>query len=336
MHKSPKKYFLIFSVLIFSFTLESFSQPQLWKRERHHLLFGLGSSGFMGDLGGADRIGSQGIRDFNFAAVRPAATVGYRYLLLENLALATTFSFAYVSGDDRHTNEIYRNNRNIHFRSPIIEVAPKLQYYFYNFQREGARHRRVTRAGTRRALDMSFYAFGGIAGFYFNPQGYFEAENYINWGRGTIPVSELPSDGWYNLQPLRTEGQGFFRTREKYSRISVAIPFGLGALLNVNRNISVGLELGFRKTFTDYIDDVSTTYVDPGLFHEIFDDPAMIALAEYFSNPTNGNLGDLVTSPGQQRGSPYGTDTYFFTLITLHYRLGQTGAIRSPRQFWGR
>lgn len=303
-------------LLVFWLSTEVIAQR--WTRERHHLTIGIGGSGFMGELGGADQVGSQGIRDFDFGAVRPAITAGYRYMLYRNLGVMGNLTFGYVYGDDQLTDEPFRNNRNIHFRSPIIELSGTAQYHFFRLEREGRRFRRVTWSRFLTDLEMSTYVFAGLGGFYFNPQGYFRAEDYT----GSIPADQLPSDGWYNLKPLRTEGQGYFATRDTYSRVSMAIPFGLGAILNINRDFAVGIEYGFRKTFTDYIDDVSTTYVDPAIFHEMFDhSPAKIALAEFFANPSNHDLPKNVTAPGQQRGNPYNTDAYMFAFVTVYYRI---------------
>lgn len=322
------KYSFITIILILFFILDAFPQRQAWQRDRHYLAFGLGASGFMGDLGGADRIGTQGLRDFDFAAVRPSLMFGYRYFLLSDLAFSAHLTFTYVAGDDKNTNELHRNNRNINFRSPIIEFAPKLQYYFISYNRLGAQYRRATGARVRRNLEFSAYVFTGVAGFYFNPQGYFDAENYF----GSIATDDLPSNGWYNLRPLFTEGQGYFPTREKYSSVSVAIPFGIGALMHINRDMSVGFEFGFRKTFTDYIDDVSRTYVDPSIYQDIFSEPFQIALAEYFANPTINTLDANTTAPGQQRGNPYNTDAYMFTMFTFYYRIPN---FMRPSRVWG-
>lgn len=315
------KHLLIFLFLFITLVGESFSQR--WTRERHHLYLGLGGSGFMGELGGADQVGTQGMRDFDFAAVKPAGALGYRYMLMENLGLKANLTFGYVSGDDKNTDEAFRNNRNIHFRSPILELSPQLQFTFYSMQKQGARYTRLTGVRGRGDINISAHFFAGIAAFYFNPQGYFEPGNY----NGSIEPEFLPSAGWYNLRPLRTEGQGFFPTRRKYLPVAFSIPFGIGAIVQLNRDISIGIEYGFRKTFTDYIDDVSTTYVDPAIFSEMFTDPAKIALAEYFANPTLNNLSENVTSPGQQRGNPYNADAYMFSFITVYYRLPQ---VRRP------
>jgi len=325
------KQILISGILLLSIISGTYAQR--WSNERHHLGFGIGASGFLGDLGGADKVGTQDFRDFDFAAIRPSFQIGYRYLLLEDLAFSAQLTYGFVSGNDKHTNEPFRNNRNAHFRSPILEFAPTLQWFFLSSYVDRARYRRITRVSSPLVFNYSAYLFVGVSGFYFNPQGYFEASNYLNWGRGTIAAGDLPADGWYNLRPFRTEGQGFFDTRNKYSRFSFAIPFGIGAVWRINRDVAVGIELSLRKTFTDYIDDVSKTYVDPRIYHQMFDDPAKIALAEYFANPTNNSLNDAVTAPGQQRGSPYDTDNFLFSFISVYYRIAPSGrrAYRFPR-----
>jgi hypothetical protein len=295
------------------------AQAQRWKRERHHLLFGLGVSGFMGDLGGADAIGSQGIqgfRDFNFAAARPAFAIGHRYFLYENLTLTNSLSAGYIYGNDKFTEEPFRNNRNIHFRSPILELSSTADLYVIRFQKVGARYRQVTRARAGRGLLASGYIFAGLAGFYYNPQGYFDASQYT----GLVPTEDLPANGWYNLRPLSTEGQGYFPTRQKYLPVAFAIPFGIGATIQVSEEYSVGFRYGFRKTFSDYIDDVSTTYVDPSIYSEMFEDASKVILARHFANPTNNSMAKTVTSPGQQRGNPFNTDAYMFGFVTLTYK----------------
>lgn len=274
----------------------------------------------MGDLGGADDIGStgiSGIRDFDIAAVKPALTLGYRYMVFENFAITGNLTTGYVSGNDKFTEEPFRNNRNIHFRSPIIELSATSQLYIFRLHRDGQRYRRTTRISGQRSYGISAYIFAGVAGFFFNPQAYFDADEYD----GSISRDQLPSNGWYNLRPLRTEGQGFFPTREHYGLFSVAIPFGFGAMYHLNRNLAIGLQYGFRATFTDYIDDVSTTYVDPAIFPIIFEDPARVALAEHFANPTNNQLSKSSTAPGQQRGNPFNSDSYMFGFITLYYKI---------------
>lgn len=319
------RYFLIACLLIL--TIEG--QAQRWTRDRQHLVIGLGGSGFMGELGGADAIGTQGLKDFNFSATRPSFLAGYRYFIFENVAVTGNFAMGYVAGSDELTAEPFRNNRNIHFRSSILELSSIAEFYLLRLNRQGARYTRITRRVGFRNINASAYLFAGIAGFYFNPQGYFESASY----NGSVAAEFLPPDGWYNLRPLSTEGQGYFPTREKYSPVSLAIPFGLGFTVQLNQDLALGFQYGFRKTFTDFIDDVSTTYVDPKIFSTMFEDPDKIALSEHFANPTNNQLSKSVTAPGQQRGNPFNSDAYMFGFITLHYRLPDFGRIYGTTRF---
>jgi len=308
------RYHIFVLFLLTACSLQSYSQS--WVRERHHMIFGIGASGFMGDLGGANDIGSNGIRDFNFSATRPSMALGYRYLIFEKLGVTANLALGYLAGSDQYTEETFRNNRNIHFRTTIFEFTGGLELALFTYRKPGARYRRISR-GFTGIIGATGYVFLNYGGFYYNPQAYFEADSYA----GTIPASSLPSDGWYNLRPLRTEGQGFFETRDTYTPFAMVIPFGIGAKVQISRDMWVGVQYGFRKTFTDYIDDVSKTYVDPAIFSIMFDDPAQIALAEHFANPTTNSLAKSVTAPGQQRGNPYNTDAYMFGFITVYYKL---------------
>jgi hypothetical protein len=318
------RYFLFTFLLISIFVVEAHSQR--WKRERHHFVFGLGVTGFMGDLGGADRVGSQGFRDYDFAASRPVIGLGHRYFLYENLTITNSLAAGLIYGSDRLTDEPYRNNRNIVFRAPIVELSSTADLYVIRFQKVGARYRALTRRRSGRGHLTSGFIFAGVAGFYFNPQGYFDAAQY----KGQIPAETLPSSGWYNLRPLKTEGQGYFPTRQQYSPFSIAIPFGIGATIEISDEYAIGFRYGFRKTFTDYIDDVSKTYVDPAIYVDLFGESRKAVLSEYFSNPSNHSLSKSVTLPGEQRGNPYNTDAYMFGMITFSYRFN------SGRRIYGR
>jgi hypothetical protein len=327
------KRFLFLLVLFVAFGIEA--KGQLWTRERQFVFFSMGASGFMGDLGGADKIGTQDFRDFDFRAIRPAGKLGYRYFINYDLAVTGNLAFGYVSGDDSHTQEPFRNNRNINFRSPVLETSVQGEYFFYTDGRIGARHRDQTRTIGWIGYRFRAYLFAGIGAFYFSPQGYFSGQQYLQLNHATIPESQLPADGWYRLRPLSTEGQGFseFPTRKKFSPVNIAIPMGIGVTLALSREWSIGLEYGFRKTFTDYMDDVSTTYVDPAVYAANFSSPQTIALGEFFSNPTNYSHTPYdPTLPGYQRGNPHNDDAYMFLFLSVHYKIvsGPTSRRWSP------
>lgn len=284
---------LIFFVL-FSVMCSMALHAQLgthWKKIRHEAIVGFGASSFLGELGGANQAGTHFIRDFEFKATRGLFEVGYRYKLYEDWAVKGAVWSGWVSGSDALTQDIHRSERGLSFRSPIVELTANIEYSILN-ERYG--HRYDLRRVKGKKNTPNLYLFTGISAFYFNPK------------------AKYTDDKWYALQPLGTEGQGRVPTREKYNRIAMAIPFGFGLNYMLDRNWGVGGEFGFRYTFTDYIDDVSTTYVDPALFN---DDP----IAQYFHDPTNGTW--LGTGPLQQRGDSHYNDFYMFLSVNASYKI---------------
>ncbi len=79
-------------------------------------------------------------------------------------------------------------------------------------------------------------------------------------------VAEPDNGEWVDLKPLRTEGQGLIPGREEYKLTQLNIPMGIGVKYFLTETFHVSSEVLHRKTFTDYIDDVSTNYVDPDIF----------------------------------------------------------------------
>ena len=288
----------------------TFSQSRRWKRTRYEAIAATGVTSFMGELGGSDKDGSDYFRDFEISSSRPLLSVGMRYKIFEPLAVRAGLSYGLLHGDDKKTENIYRNPRNLHFRSPIIEFATQLEYSLIK-EKIGHRYNlRRSKKFSLQALKVNTYVFAGLAGFYFNPK----AKDIGEGGDGE----------WHALQPLGTEGQGLIPTREKYKRVQVAVPIGIGFKYGITRTISIGLEYGLRYTFTDYIDDVSTTYVDPAVFG---DNELAIRLAD--PSITGVDIPN-VSGVNQQRGSSKNDDLYMFTFISINYKLN-TGRNGLPK-----
>lgn len=289
-----KKYLIILIVILFSSEIADAQWNVHWRQMRHEVIFGLGGTNFLGDLGGAEGIGTHFLRDFNIESTRWLMSAGYRYKLSEEFAVRGSFHFGRLYGNDDFTENIHRNNRNLHFRSPIVETGVDIQW---SFVKERYGHRYDLRRVRGQRNRPNIYVFTGISGIYFNPKAQY-------------------TDGeWYELQPLGTEGQGVMPTREKYSKFSVAIPLGIGFNYMIDRNFGIGLEYAARYTFTDYIDDVSATYVHPSVFdgNEI---------AEYFANPPTPDGEVWIGSgPGNQRGGVFKNDSYMFLTINLSYKI---------------
>lgn len=256
---------------------------------------GVGMSNFLGDLGGANRVGTHFFRDYEIVMTRPAAYIGMRYYIPDS-RFGATFNLLYarVSGRDNLTKDPYRQNRNLNFRSPIVELSIQMEYYFRKRQ-QGARYNLREVVGAKQ-VNMDWYIFAGFGGFWFNPKGQYN---------GT----------WYALQPLGTEGQNLVPTRRPYRRWSTCIPYGVGGKYGIDQNISVGFEIGFRYTFTDYIDDVSTSYVDNKLI-QINNGQ----LAAELADPSLGVI-DGASTPEAQRGDPRYNDMYMFFMFNVNYKL---------------
>lgn len=286
-------------ILVFLLLFAESVDAQQWRRNRSEYAFGLGATNFLGDLGGANQIGTNGMRDLDWPATRPLASIGYRYRTGEQHCVKGVLHVGYLHGDDALTEEPVRQNRNLNFRTPIVELGGQFEWMLTR-QREGHRYNLRGVRGWRN-INIESYLFVGVSGFWFNPQG-----RYID---GT----------WHNLKPLNTEGQGMIDTRKNYCNFQVAIPFGVGFKYAISREWSIGLEYGMRKTFTDYIDDVSTTYFDNDVIRQENGD-----LAAYLADPQLGEIPSQ-SYAGQQRGDPTDLDSYIFAEITFYYKIPRGG-----------
>ncbi|MFW5766804.1 MAG: DUF6089 family protein [Bacteroidota bacterium] len=289
-----KRLFLLTIVLTMLVGSASAQFGSQWRKLREEVIFGVGTTNFMGELGGADQVGTHYARDFEFSFTRPVFSAGYRYKLNKSFSTKGLLSFGMLYGDDATTAEIHRNSRNLSFRSPILELGGHIEYHII---KEKFGHRYDLRRNRGKSNTPSLYIFTGVNGIWFNPKAQYQ-------------------DEWVALQPLGTEGQGRVDTREPYSRISMSFPVGFGMNFLMDRNLGVGFEWGVRYAITDYMDDVSTTYVDPELFG---DDEVARALADRSKNDWPGS------TPYSQRGNSNYNDAYMFLTINVTYKLRPSG-----------
>jgi hypothetical protein len=216
-----------------------------------------------------------------------------------------------------------REKRNLSFRNRIKELS--MTAIFDLFENDGTYISRVK---------WTPYAFIGIAAFLHNPQAKAPAK--------LLDGSPDPKAGqWVALQPLGTEGQhsnllpgDVNKGIKPYSLLQVAIPFGVGARFRINEVLDFWADIGFRYTFTDYLDDVSKNYVDLGAIK----DPLAQAMS-YRSNevatPTTSYVGrdgktyNVVNGYGSEfrdnwRGHKSSKDVYMVTSFKITYILGAT------------
>ena len=119
-----KNLFVLFLLVLL---IPSLSSAQRWKRIRKELSFGIGASNFLGELGGANRVGTNFYRDLEFVATRPVLSIGFRYKISQWLALKSSLTYARIIGNDKWTKEFHRNYRNLSFRSPIVELSTQIE-----------------------------------------------------------------------------------------------------------------------------------------------------------------------------------------------------------------
>jgi hypothetical protein len=235
----------------------------------------LGYSYYMGDINPTTP----------FAMAKPAAGLIYRYNINPRWAFKLNGFYGTIQSDDaviKH-NEV----RNLSFRSPVTDISAQLELNFFPY---------VTGKGSK--MYFSPYMFAGLSVFHFNPQAYYN---------GVL----------YDLQPLGTEGQGtsFMPERNKYSLTAISIPFGLGVKYSIGNSWCIGGEWSMRKTFTDYLDDVSTTYVDTEKLAA--ENTSIAAALADRSISSDGNA----AHEGLQRGNSQNNDWYSFIGIFITYSL---------------
>ncbi len=213
--------------------------------------------------------------------IRGAFGAGIYYQVKEKLYLRSQVVFAKVAGNDAGT---VNQARNLSFSSPVTEIHLGAEYDIFNVYERGS----------------TPYVFAGIAYVKFNPSAIDSLGNKVY------------------LQPLGTEGQGFYQGRKKYSLNGISIPFGAGLKQALNDNIMLRIELIMRKTFTDYLDDVSTFYIDRTA---LLTNNGAKAVEMAFRGDEYKNT---FTYPreGTIRGNPKSKDYYYTIGASISFRLG--------------
>lgn len=253
----------------------------------HELGVMLGTASYIGDLNPNSPVPRK------FA---PGGGLIYRYNFNDRIAFKGNVLYGRVYGDDAYADDAWRQNRNLSFRSDIFEFSGQIEVNFLTYE-IGDRNRPSTP-----------YLFAGISIFRFKPQAEY-------------------NDRWIDLQPLGTEGQGLPGYDDPYKLTQVSIPFGVGFKFNIWRSFAGSVEWGLRRTFTDYIDDVSTVYVDAAELEEQ-NGPLSQIMADRSLEP----MGPDGTNRGIQRGETNHEDWYIFTGIMLTYKIGKP-RVKCPTAF---
>lgn len=211
--------------------------------------------------------------------------------------LHTRFTLGKLIGDDVNASSDDRKRRNLNFQSPLREYALltdiNLNHWLKGLDKYG----------------INLYYSTGIAVFHFEPQ--------------TILNGEL-----VKLRTLGTEGQGLPGYPDAYSNLQISIPFGMGFSFDFTKRLAMNFEVMPRITFTDYIDDVSGTYVST---QELID--ANRPITAQVANKAVGNDGLPIEYPtGTKRGDSSDNDWYFFAGLGLSYTFGNVEETIVPNE----
>ncbi len=256
-------------------------------------------SNFLGDLGGNYGKGTRFIKDNNLAMTRLMIGAHLSVNPADWLSVRLAINHGTIAGDDAVIEpkggfEEARKIRNQNFKSKITEAFIAAEFYptvFMEYDPADLLHK------------LRPYGLIGVGAFHFNPQGH-------------DPVT----GSWIYLRELHTEGQGFaeYPDRKEYKLTQLNVPLGAGIKFYVSDNISVSLEIIHRVTFSDYLDDLSTTYIDNALFYKYL--PLSTAIVADRMNDKSVNT--TARNAGSQRGTSAHKDAYYSAGFKLGFRLG--------------
>jgi len=234
-----------------------------------------GAANYYGDLNA----------NFGFNFIRPSAGFMLKQHLNQYISIKGTASYGRVGATDNLQSPVFEQTRNLSFRSDIFELAGQVELNFFRYELQNLNHY------------FTPYLTTGAAVFRFNPK------------------TELDGE-MIELQPIGTEGQMNPDVSDNfpYKLSQFAIPMGLGFKYWVGGNWTVGGEVTYRKTFTDYVDDVSDAYVDDFILGPV---------AQQIHDQSEEEPNTLGTA-AKQRGNRISTDDYMFAGVFITRTFSRT------------
>ncbi|PCJ82698.1 MAG: hypothetical protein COA49_01150 [Bacteroidetes bacterium] len=257
--------------IVFTLTLGS---NRLNAQYRWDAGIAIGTGNYLGDLGGEELTRRDLIFDLHVDQTKYSVHSFVRYRFNNIISLRGSFGIVSIKDSDASSINIDRVARNAHFRNKIYESSARVQAVFWS-------RPNMLPYQFRRSVSGEFYGISGLSYFRHNPQARLNRQAAIyQYNTGLISTSPDSFDYniWYDLRDISTEGV-------VYSKGSIAVPMGIGAGFTVNKNWRVCFEMVWSVTFTDYLDDVSTTYADPATLNDI---------GRVLSSPTNLELINLL------------------------------------------
>jgi Domain of unknown function (DUF6089) len=241
--------------------------------------FGIGAAQYFGDLNTRAWLNTPKI----------AGTIFFRKNMGNYIAIRIGASFAQLGYSDQYnTRNAYMYSRNLSFNTKVWELTLQGDFNFFRFM-----------PGEPEYSFTPYITFGAGV-FSYDPYAYLRGEKIF-------------------LRPLGTEGQNAgYQGRKPYSSMAICIPFGGGIKYAFNDRINIAFEVLHRFTNTDYLDDVSKTYVDPAIFP--LNPDGSTSNAQLLSDRSY-EIGEPIGIPGRQRGNSKQKDQFVTAMIHLTFNL---------------
>ncbi len=279
--------FSIFSLTFLSAQHINFNSQKNWSLNKKELLFGFGATQFNGDLGGGATAGiDYSMKDIDWPSTGVNGMIGFRYRFHPSFATTTKLSYFTLKGDDKLSEESIRNARNLNFKTGVFELQQRIEWIAFSVEKFSPTYSLPGKSKGKNK-NQQYYLFTGLGAAYFNPKGEYNGKVY-------------------NLRDIKTEGQA-----KPYSPITLTIPLGVGVRFGLGTSWRFGIEASYVKTFSDYIDDVSTVYADPSLFtpeHALVANPSDYSVTQ--STPGNPIVFDWFGA-SYQRGDSKQKDAFY-------------------------
>jgi len=266
----------------------------------------LGAANYLGEIGGSSGEARGFLLDMRFDQTSFAVGGFFRYSFSNSLAAKLSVNFARIEGADSLSDNPNRIARNLSFRTDMIEATLTGEYAFLVLNDLSRR--------SKSRVDFRAHAFTGAGVLFYYP--YAQANNE-----------------WFYLRPLQTEG-----VENAYNEMTIVVPLGIGASFTFNNKIRLGMEIGYRFSFTDYLDDVSTDYAyDPRSPEDDVELP--FEESKIFANRSdeayargNPDLPDRgFFRRGSIRGNPDTNDGYLLAQFNISMVVGGGNSFYKPR-----
>jgi hypothetical protein len=245
--------------------------------------FTVGAAHYFGDLNNRAQLNRP----------KPAVGVFFTKQFNNYFGVRASAHYAQVGYSDIYSKVDYQKRRNLSFNSDIVEVALQGDFNFFKFV-----------PGDQNYIFTPYVSIG-IGAFSYNPYAYYQDKKYY-------------------LRPLGTEGQNLGytdpasgKTRKAYKSMAVCFPIGAGIKYNLSNNINLSFQVTHRLTTTDYLDDVSTTFVGLDKFPIVNGQPSIAGILQDRSFETGTSIG----IEGRQRGLSKQKDQYVIAEIGISFSL---------------